>query len=1079
MTSIHIQLLDNFVVTADGQAINTFRSDKVRALLAYVAAAPERTHGRLALATLLWPMATDATAKANLRVALSNLRKVVPDALAISRQQVQLQPTVTVDVGQMQAAIANGDAKTAVASYAGVFLRGFVLEDSAEFDDWITITRENLHLQMMQACDRLLQQLAQQQEWDASIRFAKQQLQHEPWHEPAHRAIMQAHAAQGNQQAALAQYATCVEVLADELGAEPSAITQALFEGLHSAETKTKPKHNLPAQTTPLIGRSVEVRQVVDSLREQRLVTLLGMGGVGKTRIGLHAASQLMDHFADGVWFVPLVALPPVHQVADNVAIAILSALNRSLTGSQPPIQQLTAQLSDQSLLLVLDNIEQLADTAADFLLPLLNETSVHILLTSRAQVNLPAEQVLRIGGLALADAVTLFNQRAAIQPDDGAAVQRICRLVQGLPLGIELAAHWTQHFEAAELADEIANNPAALTKDQSRQGSLTGILEHSWGYLSPLEQTTLAQLSVFRGGFGRKAFLAVTGASLTELTGLIYKSLVQPIAAGRYQLHEVVREFSAEKHTLSPTKAASRHATHYLSTANHLNATWFGDNLAAPLAIAERDWRNFEAAWQHAVARADWSGLASFAQGVRNLYRFRVLYEAGAGRFAQAITSLEPLCEDQAVQQRALGQLYAAQAWFLVQQRNHAAAEQAIERALALADATEQSLLWLDAQVSHQILLTQQNKLAESEQLAETVIARAEAHGSAFYAGEARNDYGFVQLLQARYVEAEATLAQAEADYRAANDVYGTITALRNQGIALMMQERIADSAEKLNLGVALARQRQDPEREIFILSLLSNLSNKMGDYGAAFELAHRQVDYARRMGLHADLSVALINSALPLLHCGLYARAISIYSEALPLVEQHESATHLSGGLIQRGICASEQGDFAAARRYMLRAKTLADEIPNLRFQVESRTELGYACMTHGAWEEASRNFKDAQQLASAQPPRGIYWRLLIGEARCALVENRPDDARKLVSEVRAQDDSHPFTNAIELYFNIYCLYADLSETQLSSAYLKRAYELMRKRADKISNPEFRESYLRNVALHRDITEAWQKIA
>jgi predicted ATPase/transcriptional regulator with XRE-family HTH domain len=323
---------------------------------------------------------------------------------------------------------------------------------------------------------------------------------------------------------------------------------------------------NLPTYATRLVGRQAELAEVGRLLQEPecRLLTLVGPGGIGKTRLAIGAARQFGKILPDGVAFVPLAPL-----TAHSFIIpAVANALNFSFSGSADPQTQLLAYLGDKQLLLVLDNAEHLlSQGVAEFLAELLQRApAVKLLITSREVLGLQAEWVFTVEGLSVSDsttgtqgadggAVELFLERAqrayvgfVSSAQDQQAIVRICRLVEGIPLAIELAAAWVRVLSVAEIAQELECDPGRLVASvrdlPERHRSLRAVFEHSWRLLSSQEQQVLMKLSVFRGGFTRTAAEQVAGAPLSLLFGLSGKSLLQVMGEGRYSLHELVRQF-------------------------------------------------------------------------------------------------------------------------------------------------------------------------------------------------------------------------------------------------------------------------------------------------------------------------------------------------------------------------------------------------------------------------------------------------------------------------------------------------------------------------------------------------------
>jgi predicted ATPase len=357
---------------------------------------------------------------------------------------------------------------------------------------------------------------------------------------------------------------------------------------------------NLPVQPTPLIGRERELGGVLELMRSSRLLTLTGAGGSGKTRLALHAAAQLTDDFADGVWFVSLAPIADPDLVLQTVS---------STLGVRGDLAEFVRH---KQLLLLLDNVEQLLPGAAPSIAGLLAAEGVKLLATSRERLGLSAEQEYIVPTLPLGDAVALFTARArqlkpTFEPDEH--VDRIAAELDGLPLALELAASRVKVLTPQQIVERLGQSLELLASGNrdapERQRTLEATIDWSYGLLSTEEQQLFVRLAVFVGGFDLKAAEVVCDAELDTLQSLIDKSLLRQTGEGRFFMLQTIREFAARRLTEGgeEEEMRRRHRGHFVAIAEAEFEVLYGirDGQRAALARFALEHANVRAAVSHA----------------------------------------------------------------------------------------------------------------------------------------------------------------------------------------------------------------------------------------------------------------------------------------------------------------------------------------------------------------------------------------------------------------------------------------------------------------------------------------------
>ncbi len=1015
-----ISLFGTFSVRINGQPIDTFRSSKARALLAYLLVTRPQPLLRTTLIKLLWADYPAQSAQTSLRQTLANVRTSLKpfDLLRADRQHVQLTAdpaTVWCDVlhfEELWAACQRHPHQAgcpacqerlhqALALYTGPILDNLPAVDSASFTAWLQAQRTHF-------ADRV-------------------------------------------------------------------AAVQTMLRAL------TTPPGNLPQPLTSLVGRTAELRELADKVLHPvyRCLTLVGPGGIGKTRLALALGEQLRPNFVHGCWFVALAALPAESQesgeqteLSDRIATAINTALGLTLQGTIRPTQQVMAYLREKTLLLILDNFEHLS-TGVDWLVTLLQAApNVRLLVTSRHRLPLQTQLVYPVAGLALPpekaeeslppeqfiacySSLQLFAERAENaslplprDPLNLAAISGLCRLLEGAPLGIELAVARLETQSPREVLHAVRTHYAALQANlgdlPQRQRSAYAVLHTAWGLLNAQEMQTLARCAVFCGGFTLTAAQQIIDVTATDLASLVNKSLLHCTEAAsgtddrdvRYALHELVRQFAAEQLTNQAAHPIhDRHATYYLA----LLEGW------QPGTDAERAFRqtvqldlaNVEVAWDWALAGELVTCLPAAVNGLAEFYELVNAYHAAEAilqrSVAQVRTQLAATPTSDTLHS-SLCQLLAALLGRLayVYAQSLGQPQQALpvaEEGLALAEMLDNPALTAYSYFVSQLAAYSAYDFVQGRTLAEKGLALAQRHG----------------LLR------EEALALA--------------------GIGLH-SSALTDYTTAINVliqAIALARQLNDPRLEQMIRTSLGVAYRMMGDFAQAA-------------------------------HC---------FAENLPLLRQNDNQYQIAGCIVNLGILQLLLGDYVPAALYIEEAYQMFIALGEKRLASECLFALGWNCVQTGdnlravaycqqsltqvvgdaaqqmAWLTLGDAYLNLGDLVAAQAAftqvveisqRGgggvsERWHAQAGLAALLLAQNDKAAALAAVDALLLEfDPAEPdgWQCPQRLLLACYRILAANHDPR-ATAVLHQAWALVQGQAEKISDPALRTAFFTNVPVNR----------
>ena len=1144
MPHLAISLLGAFEVKLAGQAVSGFQSDKARALLAYLAVEADRPHRRERLAGLLWPDFTERSARTNLRSALANLRQVIgdhgatPPFLLVTRQTIQFNAdsnhwldvaTFTMLLNENKGDHLSPDLlEEAVALYQGPFLAGFTLADSAAFEQWLLQQREALAHQIVAVVRRLVSYYEQQGRYEQALPLARRQVTLEPWDEMAHRQLMHLLALNGQRSAALAQFEACRDILAQDLGVEPGSETSALYEKIRVeslSQTIGKPpefplsRHNIPTQITPFVGRDKELTNLTALLADpaQRLITLVGPGGVGKTRLALEVATTQLEHFADGVYVISLAPLV----TADSLVPTVARALKFSFYEGTNPQKQLLDYLRQKRILLIMDNFEQLL-AGIDFVIAMLQSApELKVLTTSRVSLNVQGEQRVTLSGLHLPDqaslkkklaaeasapseAVALFVQSArrvqsdfVLSDENVIAIVQICHLVQGMPLGILMAATWIDMLTPAEIAGRILGDVSqsldffqtALRDVPDRQRSLRTVFDHSWQLLTGSEQIAFQQLSIFREGFTAQAAQAVAEVSLHTLKALLNKSLLQRTTTGRYEIHELLRQYAAEKLEQSPSinnAVLKRHSAFYTTflQQQEFDLRSARQHTALAKMLAEQD--NIRLAWNQALAGLPdtLEYIACIDRAVNGLgyfYEWQALYQAGEVAFRSAEEKLAPIASGQTL--AVLARIYRWHGVFSHHLGNFDQADHLFQKSLTLLDNEELM-----------VTTTQEDKAIVLLSFGDYLLNRGDHETARSYLEQALEVtrppqlrpteadvlrvLGSINLSQGYFKVAGVYFKQALQIFQEIGDQRNIGVTLRGLGISLERQGNYSEAIIYYQQALDLNRLVGYRHGEGNVLTSLGYIFMNQGSYTTATTYFQQVCDIRRETGNKQGQSQGLLSLGFAAHFQGQYAEAENYYHKSLRLARDTSSWRVECMTLSYLGLLAHNLGNQQIALAYCQQALQIAKEFGDRSNEGYVLTHLGHAFTSLGRLVDAAKSYRQAVLLRRELGQPQLSMEPLAGLARVSLIQQNLSRAMGYIEEIldHLKDQTLYSTDEpFRIYLTCYQI-LQAGQDDRATEVLELAYNGLQKRAAKINDNACQRSFLTNIAVHKEVIETWE---
>jgi predicted ATPase/DNA-binding SARP family transcriptional activator len=983
MAHLSINLLGPILVSLDSQVITSFEYDKVRALLVYLASEADRPHRRQELAGLLWPDLPESIAFTNLRQALAKLRQAIhdhdakPPFLLISRETVQFNRDSDYwsDVDTVNALLLACDhhrhrhprscrvcvrrRQEAMALYRGDFLAHFSVRDSNIFEEWSIIKREGLRRSALDSLYWLAEYHLRREEYDLAYACASKQLELDTWREESHRQAIVALAMNGHRSAALVQYERCRSILAEELQVKPGRELVDLHQRIKANEPAmvlerepgrvgrqlmNEPGPFSPLPLSPWIGRESELAEINETLENPtcRLLSLVGPGGIGKTRLALQVAIEQLGAFEHGVYFLSLASL----ETAGMALVAIAEAFTLKLDLHGELKAQLISHLGQKDILLVLDSIEHLLAENGNQpgIVSLVNEilqktSTLSLLVTSRKRLNLQAEWVFDLDGLPYPldgtdeniieyPAVQLFIQRAKqvrrsfrLDRQEVEAIRRICQLVEGMPLAIEMAASASRHqpctLIAAGLESGVRHLATSASDVPDRHRSMWAVFEHSCRLLSNEEAHAFNRLCVFQGGFYEGAALQVANIPVEVLHNLVDQSLVRCSTYGQdshYDIHELLRQFGQDRLAMvgEVQEVRDRHLDYFSSLVEQAEPHLYAAGQQTWLDRLTRDHENLRAALNWAFIGNSWQTAARLGGALSRFWGLRGYLKEGRQWLDKVQVLLDQNLPESLPRIEAHG------------------VDSGDDPASTLSP-HHQAAFALQAKVflGSGMLAWRMGDLGEAASLMEKSLSFSRLLGDTNEISRNLHSLATVLSTQGEYARAATLLEECLAMDRQRRNLQGIAYDLGSLGDIAYDQGNYAQAAAFYKESLELHRERQDKLSIAICLNNLGEVMRHLGKPRQAIQLIEEGVALFHELDIRQSLAFSLVSLGELKQANGEHGRALELFRQALKLQHELGAKGDIVSTLLSLAAFAQKESEQQRAVRLYAAAESLRETV------------------------------------------------------------------------------------------------------------------------------------------------------
>ncbi|GAB4528842.1 MAG: BTAD domain-containing putative transcriptional regulator [Anaerolineales bacterium] len=1032
MPSLQIFALGTPLVELNGTPVVLPRK-KALALLVYLALSDQAVP-REKLADLLWDdRASDS--RTNLRRVLFTLREHLGKEWFVDETQtldLANRDAVWVDVrvfdelsspnsrllpAQLQAIVRPvAQWKQAVDLYRDVFLDGFYIR-AGDFEQWQSTQQRLWEQRMVVLLHNLTQTLILQENYSQALPYARRWAEMEETDESAHRALMTIYWKNGQRAQALKQYDHYQRVMRN-YGLPPSPMLTTFSEQLRQNSREKAPflekKHpnpEIPAQPamppylSSFVGRQKDIEDILQYLQAPHchLLTILGAGGMGKTRLAVQVAKLAADLFPGGIFFVNLEKVTPQTDLIDAIGDALLnrrSVPSRSFDVPDDPWQHLIRFIGNRSILVILDNFEHLTPQADKVARLIQQCPTLRLLVTSRHRLNLVDEWIYPLQGLPYpqtdeslahfqaSPAVQLFVQRVLqhvpgfvldehMLPD----ILRLCQITEGMPLALEMIASWVRQFPCKVIADELEQRLDILHTQArdipDRHHSLRASCNYSWALASPEERETLSKLAVFRNGFDHRATETVFGIKLHALNTLLNQSWLFTGPGGRYRLHPLIRQYLLEKladNTTRYQEFCAAHARYYAGFLAENAPRFIGREHRVALMQVENEIENVHAAWYWAARYENIEVLNTLCEPLFLYYQMKNQFRTGLQTFEYAILRIETV--DVPTRLMLYHRLRNRFSWFAYILGNYTDLRDVWERSVYLFDA------WHDP--------------------AEVAFCE--------------HNLGMLAQAEADYPRAIAHLTRSLTLHEALQDTYGAATDQKRLGYVYALQGDAAQAEACFRSSLQTFKRLGDVYNIALAYANISDYILAAGQTDEARMMLQQALDMAGETGnqrLHALIMGKMVRILPPGEACKVYRQMVLIFESIGDRIRAGIVYNNLADALI-------EIQEYMQAEDAYYLALHIFQECGDLRGQFFTTFNLGRLHLLWKHIEIARTHLQDAlrQALQMESYPLGLY--ALSGFANLFAAQRKWDNALCLATFIlnhpEAQQDARAMAQDVK---------------------------------------------------------------